>query len=63
MKCLIVLTLAYISIGCAGKNPDLCQIQTPGSTAYVHSFNDVHPNDFGHATLAKAFLSVYQGAQ
>lgn len=40
MKCLIVLTLAYISIGCAGKNPDLCQIQTPGSTAYVHSFGD-----------------------
>lgn len=40
MKCLFLLILAYISIGCSHNSADLCQVQTPGATAYIHSFGD-----------------------
>lgn len=50
------LVLALALIGCAGKNPDLCQIQTPGSNVTVHSYGDSITAGAG----ASVFCSGYQ---
>ncbi len=66
MKYLVCL-VALVTLNCAGVNPNLCQVQTPGADFTVHSFGDsitagagTSPITIGQNTTNSNFCDGYQ---